>query len=227
MPETDCPSSVPFDRRTFLTRGAAGLSAAWLTAHWPAMVSAATHAHASAASPNPAKFEFFKPEEAVEVEAIASRIIPSDETPGAKEAGVVYFIDRALVTFASDSQKTYRAGLSEVQEILAEKFPAVRKFSAATPEQQDAVIESLSQDNTKKPASRRNRPNVGVQPFFETIRYHTIAGFLIDPDSDRRGNRGGVGWKVIGRDAGHVFQPPFGALDKDYSGWQPVSSEKK
>lgn len=191
------------------------------------MVSAATHAHAAAALPHPAKFEFFTPDEAVEVEAIASRIIPSDETPGAKEAGVVFFIDRALVTFASDSQKTYREGLPEVQAILNEKFPAVKKFSAASPEQQDAVIESLSQDNTKKPASRRNRPSVGSQPFFETIRYHTIAGFLIDPDSDRRGNRDGVGWKVIGRDPGHVFQPPFGALDKDYPGWQPVSAEKK
>ncbi|HXA00021.1 MAG TPA: gluconate 2-dehydrogenase subunit 3 family protein [Candidatus Dormibacteraeota bacterium] len=227
MSETNCSSSVPFDRRTFLTRGAAGLSAAWLTAQWPAMVSAATHAHAVVASPNPAKFEFFAPEEAAEVEAIASRIIPSDETPGAKEAGVIYFIDRALVTFAADSQKTYREGLPEIQAILAEKFPGVKKFSAATAEQQDAILEALSNSKPKITASRRNRPNASSQPFFETVRYHTIAGFLIDPESDRRGNKDGVGWKVIGRDPGHIFQPPFGALDKDYPGWQPVSAEKK
>ena len=35
---------------------------------------------------------------AAEIEAIAARIIPSDATPGAREAGVVYFIDRALST---------------------------------------------------------------------------------------------------------------------------------
>jgi len=29
------------------------------------------------------------------------------------------------------------------------------------------------------------------------------------------------------RDPEHVFQPPFGVLDKDYPGWQPVSAEKK
>jgi gluconate 2-dehydrogenase gamma chain len=227
MADTDCTSHNPLDRRTFLTRTAAGLSAAWMTSQWPAMVSAATHAHAAVASPTPPKFEFFKAEEAAEVEAIASRIIPSDETPGAKEAGVIYFIDRALVTFASESQAEYREGLEEVQAILAEKFPSVKRFSAATPEQQDAVLETLSTSKPRMTSTRRNRPNTGSQPFFETVRYHTIAGFLIDPDTDRRGNKDGVGWKVIGRENSHVFQAPFGDLDKNYPGWQPVPTENK
>lgn len=180
-----------------------------------------------AALPNPAKFEFFKPEEAAEIEAMASRIIPSDDTPGAKEAGVIYFIDRALVTFATDAQKDYREGITQVQALVSEKFPSVKKFSAATPEQQDAVLEALSNTKPKMTSSRRNRPNASSQPFFETLRYHAIAGFLIAPDSGRRGNRDGVGWKVIGRDNEHMFQPPFGALDKNYPGWQPAEGEKK
>jgi gluconate 2-dehydrogenase gamma chain len=191
------------------------------------MVSAATHAHTAVASPEPLKFEFFTPQEAAEVEAMASRIIPSDETPGAKEAGVVYFIDRALVTFAADSQKDYREGIVEVQEIVAKRFPGVTKFSAATPEQQDAVLEELSKTDAGTNGRRSNRPRGNSQPFFETVRVHTIAGFLIDPESDRRGNKNGVGWKVIGRDPGHMFQPPFGDLDKNYPGWQPVGAEKK
>lgn len=227
MSEAECKSNPAFDRRRFLSMGAAGISAAWLTANWPAMVSAAKHAHAAMASPEPAKFEFFKPEEGAEVEAMASRIIPTDETPGAKEAGVVYFIDRALVTFATDSQATYQEGLADVRALLGEKFPGIKKFSAASPEQQDAVLEALSNSKPKVTASRRNRMGAGAQPFFETLRYHTIAGFLIAPDSDRRGNRDGVGWKVIGREPEHVFQPPFGALDKDYPGWQPAGAEKK
>lgn len=227
MADTGCTSSNPLDRRTFLTRTAAGLSAAWMTSQFPAMAAAARHAHTAAASPTPPKFEYFTPEEAVEIEAIASRIIPSDGTPGAKEAGVIYFIDRALVTFASDSKAEYREGLEEVQAILAEKFPTVQKFSAATPEQQDAVLETLSTSKPRITASRRNRPNSGNQPFFEIVRYHTIAGFLIDPDSDRRGNKDGVGWNVIGRENSHIFQAPFGDLDKNYPGWQPVATEKK
>ena len=55
-------------------------------------------------------FEVFTPEQAKEVEAIAARIIPTDELPGATEAGVVYFIDRALKTFASDNLPLYHNG---------------------------------------------------------------------------------------------------------------------
>lgn len=227
MSDTECKTNPSVDRRSFLSMGAAGFSAAFLTTNWPSLLSAAAHAHAAVASAEPVNFEFFKPEEAAEVEAMASRIIPTDDTPGAKEAGVVYFIDRALVTFAVDSQNDYREGIAKVQAIVAEKFPGVKKFSAATPDQQDAVLEALSNSKTKMTASRRNRAGGTGQPFFESLRYHTIAGFLIDPDSDRRGNHGGVGWKVIGREPEHVFQPPFGALDKDYPGWQPVGAEKK
>ena len=38
-------------------------------------------------------------------------------------------------------------------------------------------------------------------------------------------HRGGVGWQVIGRDPGHMFQPPFGYYDKDYPGWQRVAGD--
>src|SRR5712664_3529126 len=100
-------------RRNFLSRGSAAVSSVWLSAHRPAK------------SSGPPKFQFFTPEEAVEIDAIAARIIPSDETPGAREAGVVYFIDRALTTFAVDDQKTYREGFPSLQARVRELFPSV------------------------------------------------------------------------------------------------------
>ncbi len=209
-------------RRRFLSHGISGLSSAWITAHWPAVLSAADHAHRAAQSATPPKFEFFSPEQAAEIDAIAARIIPTDDTPGAREAGVVYFIDRALTTFASDDQKTYKEGLPELQARVRELFPAVERFSAATPEQQDEVLRSLD-DHAPVPA-RPFRPRPAAQSFFETLRQHTIAGFLIDPDAG--GNRDGVGWKVIGREREHMFQPPFGYYDKDYPGWQPLLTPK-
>lgn len=208
-------------RRRFLSHGISGLSSAWITAHWPAVLSAADHAHRAAQSATPPKFEFFSPEQAAEIDAIAARIIPTDGTPGAREAGVVYFIGRALITFASDDQKTYKEGLPDLQARVRELFPAVERFSAATPEQQDEVLHSLD-DHAPVPA-RPFRPRPVAQSFFETLRQHTIAGFLIDPDAG--GNRDGVGWKVIGREREHVFQPPFGYYDKDYPGWQPLPKD--
>ena len=213
-----------FDRRQFLARSLSAFGATFTVAHWPAVLAAAEHAHRAAASPDSQKFEFFTPEEAKEVEALSSCIIPSDDSPGAREAGVVYFIDRALITFSSDEQKTYREGLPGIQKRLQELFPEAMLFSAATAEQQQAVLDSLDEAGASAPTRRRPfRAGSGAQPLFEVLRGHTIAGFLIDPGSDRKGNRGGVGWTVIGRSLDHGFQPPFGFYDKDYAGWQPAS----
>src|SRR6266566_3332626 len=95
-----------------------------------------------ASAPPPPKYEFFTPQEAAEIEAITARIIPTDDTPGAREAGVLYFIDRGLATFAVDDQKTYREGLPELQARLREMFPGGSKFSSLATEQQDAVLHS-------------------------------------------------------------------------------------
>ena len=210
-------------RRRFLAQGAGGLSAFWVTAHWPALLAAATHARQAARSAAPAKFEFFAAAEAKEIDAITSRIIPSDETPGAHEAGVVYFIDRSLTTFGVDDQKTYREGLSELQARVAKMFPGTSRFSALTPEQQDEVLHSFDEQSPRG-RQRRLRRGPGAQNFFETLRQHTIMGFLIDPDYG--GNRDGSGWKVIGRAREHVFQPPFGYYDEGYPGWDVAAKEE-
>jgi Gluconate 2-dehydrogenase subunit 3 len=210
-------------RRCFLVQGAGGLSAAWVSANWPALVAAASHAHLAAQSSAPHKFEFFSPDEAQEIDAITSRIIPSDDTPGAREAGAVYFIDRGLSTFAKDDQKTYREGLPELQARVAEMFPGVSRFSALTSEQQDELLHSFDDPGQQGQRQRRFRPRPGATNFFETLRVHTIAGFLVDPDYG--GNHDGAGWKVIGREREHMFQPPFGYYDKDYPGWEAAAKE--
>jgi len=208
-------------RRTFLLRAGTGISAAWISANWTALLSASRHAHSAAVAANPPKLEFFTPEQATEIDAISARIIPTDELPGAHEAGVLYFIDRGLATFSADDQETYREGLPELQARVTEMFPNAAKFSSLTPQQQDEVLHSLD-ENAPSP-QRPFRASPGAQSFFETMRQHTIAGFLIDPDFG--GNDSGAGWKVIGREREHMFQAPFGFYDRDYPGWQPMPKE--
>src|SRR6202171_6115006 len=134
------------NRRNFLLRAGTGLSATWVSANWPALLSATTHARNAAQAATPPKFEFFTPEEAAEIDAITARIIPTDDTPGAREAGVVYFIDRALTTFAVGDQKTYREGLPSLQARVREVLPNVDKFSSATSEQQDQVLHTFGDE---------------------------------------------------------------------------------
>jgi len=214
---------VSSSRRQFLLEGAAGFSAAWLSLYWPSLVSAAEHARQQARATGAKKLAFFTSEEAAEVEAISERILPADETPGAREAGVVYFIDRALLTFAKNRQQTFRDGLPAVQALTRKLFPNYATFRQASPEEQDQVLRQLD---------RRTDSQVNVfaaapagQNFFETVRWLVVAGFLIDPDT--RGDSAGIGWKLIGRDRAHSFEPPFGYYDKDYPGWQPAAGSAK
>src|SRR5579859_4154764 len=66
---------------------------------------------------------WFDPARAAEIEAIAGRIIPEDETPGAQQAGVIWFIDRALAGYDADKRDLYSRGLAETQAKRALMFP--------------------------------------------------------------------------------------------------------
>ena len=209
-------------RREFLHLLSGSVGAAWLTVHWPALVSAAEHAHEAAESENP-KLQVLTADQARELDAITSRLIPTDDVAGAHEAGVVYFIDRVLKTFASDAAPKYDKGLAEVQERTARLFPGVPRFSAATPEQQEKILSDLFAESEKDETSRGLDPTSPNARFIETLRVHTIVGYLVDPEGG--GNRDYSGWKAIGRDPAHEFAPPFGYYDKDYPGWQPAPAE--
>jgi gluconate 2-dehydrogenase gamma chain len=91
-------------RRGFLEGlGVAGLGTAWLSLHAPAIAAAARHAHASlalAASGAAPPLQVLTAAEARDIDAFTAAIVPSgSEGPGAHEAGIVYFIDRAFGSF--------------------------------------------------------------------------------------------------------------------------------
>ncbi len=131
-------------RRQFLLQATGAAGAAWISAQWPAIAAAAQHAHQAAGAKTPARFEVLTAEQAREVEAIASQIIPTDDLPGAKEAGVVYFIDRGLKTFASDSLPVYEKGLAHLNQLTATKYPGTKSFADAAAEQQEALLVELT-----------------------------------------------------------------------------------
>lgn len=185
-------------RRHFLFRSATGLGGAWLSLHWPAILAAQDHAREAANSPTDTAFQFFSPEQAAEVEAAAAQIIPADDTPGAREARVVYFIDRALVTFEKGTQPAYLQGLRELQAKTRELFPQAKSFAGLTSTQQIDVLHAIEKTE-----------------FFELLRLHTIVGFFARPEYG--GNYNQVGWKLIGLENAMTYQPPFGYYDAEYN----------
>src|SRR6516162_2756149 len=185
-------------RRQFLLSSVSGLSSVLLALRLPAILAAQEHAQRAAESDQPAQFEFFSPEEAVEIDAVAAQIIPSDDAPGARQAHVVYFIDRALGTFDRDKQPAYRQGLKDLRNRTQEIVPSANRFSSLTPAQQIQVLTAIEKTE-----------------FFELVRVHTIIGFLAKPEYG--GNRDQVGWKLIGFEDQMTFDPPFGYYDGEYN----------
>ena len=168
-----------------------GSASAWFAAHYADILPAQDHVQAAGAERG---FAFFTPEQAAEVEAMAAQIIPTDATPGAREARVIQFIDRALVTFDSGNQSAYADGLKELSAQTAKRFLGQTKFSALTAAQQIELLKAIEET-----------------PFFNVVRTHTVTGFFASPVHG--GNHDKVGWELIGYDDSLDHSPPFGYYD--------------
>src|SRR3974390_640299 len=145
-------------RRELLLQLGALAGAGWFEARWPAVLSAPQHAHEAAKGAGAPAFEVLTPGQAKQIEAIASQIIPTDDLPGAREAGVVYFIDRALKTFAKDTLPIYKAGLADLNRATTEAHPGVNTFADATAEQQEKLLGELTSEEAKTATTRRRPP---------------------------------------------------------------------
>jgi len=149
-----------------------------------------------------------RPWDAADVEAIASQIMPSGATPGAREAHAVQFIDRALATFFADWSADFRAGLKDFQSGFAAAAPAGGTFTGAAADAQIAYLKTVE-----------------TTPFFASVRTLTLLGMFTSPKYG--GNFQGSGWKMMGFADQHAFTPPFGYYDREYSGFVPYSTEKQ
>jgi gluconate 2-dehydrogenase gamma chain len=184
-------------RRLFMIKSCAGLGTAWIVSHLPEIAAAQEHAHHAALSQAIPKFEFFTPEQAVEVEAIAAQIIPTDDTPGAREARVIYFIDRALATFATEERAALVEGLNDLQKKARKRFGKAKRFSDLSSGQQTELLKRIEKSQ-----------------FFELVRTMTILGMFSNPEYG--GNHDQIGWKLLGFEDQFHFKSPFGFYDAEY-----------
>jgi hypothetical protein len=112
--------------------------------------------------------QFFTAAEYAAVERLADIIIPSDTTPGAKDAGVAEFID-FMVAHDSESQYPFRMGLAWLNAYCERK--ADKPFNELKPEQQASLLEPLG---FKAKAREGEEPG---QKFFALVREFTVTGF--------------------------------------------------
>jgi gluconate 2-dehydrogenase gamma chain len=138
-------------------------------------------------SPQPYKPLFFSGEQFRMVEHLAEMIIPEDDTPGAKQAGVAEFIDfmvanRVPVSSSRDirstddaieagneAQNRFVAGLDWINARSQSLFK--RDFMQCAPEEQNSLVEELAYKEKFKPTTESGRE------FFQMIRTYTVVGY--------------------------------------------------
>ena len=178
-------------RATLRTLGAvAGVAAL----DWAVVARASHDAHQAAQSGAPLVYTLLGATDAADVEALTSQIVPSDETPGAREAGAGLFIDHALGSFFAHLRPSFSAGLAQFQAAARAAYPQSQSFAALSSDQE---IEFLH--------------TVDTTPFFDLARQLTMCGMFTNPPYG--GNRDKLGWKLLGFADQHMFEPPFGYYD--------------
>jgi len=179
-------------RRGFLKSTGTVAGASWLAINMPLVFSAAEAA--AEKMKTGADFKNMSAQEAVEFAALADQIIPPDETPGASDIGVVYYIDEILGGFMAVALPMLRKGLEELNQKASVTDPAASHFSELSFEQQTDLLKSV--ENT---------------PLFGAMLFMTRCGMFSLPAYG--GNRDHAGWDLLGFDHQHDWQPPFGFYD--------------
>ena len=161
----------------------------------PALATLATWARTAAAQQ--ASFTTLTPDEARTMEAFAAQIIPSDATlPGAREAGAIYFIDRALGSHFAQMKEPVKQGIADLDARARRRVRSAKSF---------ADLDSANQIRVMR--------QVEEQPFFFMGRMLTVMGVFADPGYG--GNRDHAGARILGMEHQPSYQPPFGWYDAD------------
>ena len=130
---------------------------------------------------------FFSPEHYQMLDHIAEMIIPEDNTPGARQAGVAEFIDfmvanRVPVSTSRDVRSTedamaagyelqnrFIAGLDWINARCHSEFG--HAFMESTPPQQTSLMQELAYKAKFKPTTESGRV------FFQLMRDYTVVGY--------------------------------------------------
>jgi gluconate 2-dehydrogenase gamma chain len=115
---------------------------------------------------------------------MAARIMPSTDTLGANEAGVIHFIDRALGAEFRDDLATLQDGLADLNDRVAKMFPEFSRLSELHDAAQDQVLKEIENES-----------------FFDDVWDLTITGFFAM--SSYGGNKDNVAWDLLGFEGNH------------------------
>lgn len=122
------------------------------------------------------------------VQAVLARLIPSDASgPGATEAMVWRYIDRALAQDYRELKPVYVANLAALDKYATQQHG--KAYADVATVHQDAVLSAIQ-------AGRAPGFTPTSAAFFGLLREHALEGMFCDPYHG--GNANFVGWNLIG-----------------------------
>jgi len=120
------------------------------------------------------------------LEAIAGRIFPATDTPGAIEIGAASYIDQALAAPYRPQLARYRRGLQELERYCTATLG--RSFTSLSAAEQDDILGKLEEGKLGEAVA-------GGPQFFEMVRRHVMEGVFCEPYYG--GNRDLAGWRHV------------------------------
>jgi len=138
----------------------AGLES-WVYAHQE-------HSEEKKRTTEPYKPRFFSKLEFLTLITLSDLIIPSDDTPGAREAGVAEFID-FIISHDVDNQPKFRKGLKWLDTHTRKIHK--KTFTQLSPDQQKTILENLAYKSKFKPGEKEG------QELFKMVRNYTVMGY--------------------------------------------------
>lgn len=124
--------------------------------------------------------------------AIAEQIIPTDDWPGGRDAGVVTFIDRQLAGPYQRFRQIYREGLAGITAICQKR--SRKRFEELSWDEQTSFLKEM--ESGKLDEGPWN--NGFGKRFFEMVRSHSLQGYYGSPRHG--GNKNYISYKMIGLD---------------------------
>ena len=119
------------------------------------------------------------------LEAMAERIFPTTDSPGAVEIGAVNYIEIALAGDYAALLPLYRGGLRALNRHAKAKFGG-----------QFAHLDGQQQDEALKGFESATAPFNKAAEFFDMVKYHVFEGIFCEPQYG--GNINMAGWRVVG-----------------------------
>lgn len=123
--------------------------------------------------------------EARTLQALCGRIIPTDDQPGADQAGAVNFIDIQLTKRYKVHRAKYRDGLAKAESIADSRF--------------HKPLAELGADDQLRCAEELEK---AAPDFFSLVVAHTMQSYYGSPRHG--GNRDAVSWRMLGLSAVQV-----------------------